>query len=144
MKTTEKKEDKPLHDATHLSGYHFQFDVNGHIFELKASANSGKERVWLDGQLVSERRTIRRRSCHAINVDNKLYELEFYVAKLLSGEVHCTLIEDGTHVITKKQALSTNIFYVIAMTIAGALAGCVIGFYLVVFIAGKLTGVDIL
>ncbi|GHF79287.1 hypothetical protein [Thalassotalea marina] len=144
MNSPIKKEEKSTKEASHFTGYHFQFDVNGHHFEIKASANSGKESVWLDGKLVSEHHTIRRRSCHKIKVDNKLYEIEFYVAKLLTGEVHCSLIEDGTHVATKKQALSENKIVTIAFTVAGGIVGFAVGFTVVTYFAGKLTGVDIL
>ena len=99
--TTQYEDDIVLNDVNFKDGYRFHFEVDGHNINAKASAKSGKEQVWLEDKLVSDKRSLGVRTVHNITIDDIAYEIEFHMANILTGEVHCTLIKQGTHVATK-------------------------------------------
>ena len=64
---------------------------------------SGKERIELNGQVVSEKRNLFKRSClHTFQAHDVLYEVEINAVNMMTGEIHFILIKDGVHVETKK------------------------------------------
>ena len=83
-------------------GFRFHFEVEGHQIEAWGSSKSGKESVTLDGNLVSEKRSLRRKSLHSFEHQGVLYEVEFNMVNLRTSELHCSLIKDGVHVDTQK------------------------------------------
>jgi hypothetical protein len=94
-------------DVTYGEGYHFYFEVDGHHIHAYGSAKSGKEKVFVDDELVAEKRSFSFKSCLSFTLDENLYEVEFNMAKVFTGELHCTLIKNGTHVRTQKKALKS-------------------------------------
>ena len=103
--TSNHSQEEVAANVSYRDGYYFSFQQNEHLIEVKASAKSGKERIFVDGKLVSEIRNWGTSSCTEIKVGRDKYEVEVTMAKILSGEVHCTLIKDNTHVETQKLAL---------------------------------------
>lgn len=93
-------------NVTFKSGYVFTFNDNGHDFEVRGSAWSGKEEVYVDGQLVAKKLSFKRRSVMAFEMNGTQYEVEFYMANMRTGELHCSLIKEGVHVKTSKKALT--------------------------------------
>jgi hypothetical protein len=64
---------------------------------------SGKERIELNGQVVSEKRNLFKRSClHTFEDLGVLYEVEINAVNMMTGEIHFILIKEGVHVETKK------------------------------------------
>ncbi len=84
-------------------GYNFKFNVEGHEVHGWGSAKSGKEKVYLDGNLISSKWGLTKKSVHQFEVNNVSYEMEFNVVSLLTGELHCILIKNGVHLETQKQ-----------------------------------------
>ena len=82
-------------------GYNFHFDVDGHHIHSYGSSMSGKEIVYVDGEVVNERRSFRKRSQIEFYLGNNKYEIEYNMISLLTGELHCTLIKNGVHVETQ-------------------------------------------
>ncbi len=83
-------------------GFRFEFKIDGHEVEAWGSGKSGKESVTFDGTLVSEKRSLRRKSTHSFEHQGVLYEVEFNMVNMLTSELNCTLIRDGVHVETRK------------------------------------------
>ena len=83
-------------------GFRFEFKIDGHEVEAWGSGKSGKESVTFDGTLVSEKRSLRRKSVHSFEHQGVLFEVEFNMVKMLTSELHCSLIKDGVHVETRK------------------------------------------
>ncbi len=73
------------------NGYHFIFNYNDHRIEAWGSSVSGKEHVSFDGEIVSEKRTHSRKSCHKFEKDNDQYEIRYTVKSILSGKLECAL-----------------------------------------------------
>lgn len=85
------------------NGYTFQFIDGNTVIECWGSCVTGKEKIKLDGKLISEKRNMTsRKSLHSINHEGINYEVEFNVISMLTGELHCILIKDGVHFETKK------------------------------------------
>ena len=82
-------------------GYNFHFDVDGHHIHSYGSSRSGKEIVYVDGEVVSERRSFRKRSQIEFLLDGDKYELEYHMISMFTGELHCTLIKNDVHVETQ-------------------------------------------
>lgn len=102
---TSNNNEQVSESVSYRDGYYFPFQQGEHLIEVKASAKSGRESIYVDGKLVSEFRNWGTSSCTSIKVGKETYEIEVKMAKILSGEVHCTLIKDSTHVETQKLAL---------------------------------------
>ncbi|WP_133405290.1 hypothetical protein [Parashewanella tropica] len=85
-------------------GYQFNFMVNGKAISAWGSCWTGKEVIKLDGSIVSEGRSYRRKSVHHFDIGQVPYEIEFNAVDILKGHLECTLIEDGAHVETQSIA----------------------------------------
>lgn len=94
--------------VNYKEGYYYCFQYLGAEIIAKGSAKSGKETILINGKLVSEKRSFFRRSCHKFELDGHKLEMEFYMANMRTGELHCSLIDDDTHVETQKLALKTH------------------------------------
>lgn len=86
-----------------LKGYSFLFKDGDTTIECWGSTFSGKEKIKVDGNVVSEQRNMTsRKSLHEFDHQGINYEVEFNVISMLTGELHCILIKDGVHFETKK------------------------------------------
>jgi len=99
------QEDALERNVTFADGYTYTFHHNGHEIVAHGSAKSGKETLTVDDKQISVKRSFGRRSTHTFTLDGVNYEIEFYMANMFTGELHCMLIEEGTHVSTQKKAL---------------------------------------
>jgi hypothetical protein len=109
-------------------GYNFLFEDNQHQIRVHGSAVSGKERVYVDHDMVAEKRSFGRRSSLFFTIDNVKYEAEFYVANLLTAETHCTLIKEGTHVATLKKSYAKSGKSIAKAFLTYFLCGAIAGF----------------
>ena len=91
--------------VNYRDGFNFDFEDAGHVINVHCSSVSGKESIYLDGELVASKRSYRRKSSMKFTVDENNYEVEFNVVDMLKGETHCTLIKNDLHVKTIKKAL---------------------------------------
>ncbi|MBU2883689.1 hypothetical protein KO525_01225 [Psychrosphaera sp. B3R10] len=89
--------------ALFSDGFSFNFEFGGHKILAWGSAKSGKEKVFVDGQVVGEKRSFTRRSVIPFTIGKDELEIEFHTVSLLTAELHCTLIKNGVHVETQKQ-----------------------------------------
>lgn len=115
------------------NGFNFHFNVEGHDIHAWGSQFSGKEKVFVDGKTVSNKWGITRKSVHSFTLNGAIYELEFNMVSILTGELHCILIKDGVHVETQKQVskLTVNKKFLITLIGIGLLGGFAIGVFFV-------------
>lgn len=89
-------------------GYNFHFDIDGHHIHSHASSMSGKEIVYVDGEIVSERKSLKKHSRIELNLGENKYEIEFYMVSMFKGELHCILIKEGVHVEAQIITMNTD------------------------------------
>lgn len=82
-------------------GYNFHFDVDSHHIHSYGSSCSGKEIVYIDGEVVNERRSFKKHSQIEFYLEGDKYEIEYNMVSMFTGELHCTLIKNGVHVETQ-------------------------------------------
>ncbi len=110
MENKTTKEMNNITDGTvrFSKGYNYSFEDNGHVIHLHCSAINGREKLYIDNKFASKKWSFRRKSIHIFSIEKDSYEIELYVVDILSGETHCTLIKNGVHVQTLKQALTKS------------------------------------
>lgn len=111
MKDTTKNvriENELKSDVNYRDGYHFDFEVDGHNIHVHGSSKSGKETVLVNGEVVAEKRSFRRKSTLSFSIEDDTYEIEFNMVNMLTGELHCTLIKNNMHIKTYKKALKKS------------------------------------
>ena len=87
----------PSHStASAVRGLWFVFNQDGHTFAIFASALTGKEEVYLDGQLVAVRRKIAFTSAHTVQAGEREYTITLSTPNLKNGVFHATLAQSGT------------------------------------------------
>ncbi|MCJ8319620.1 MAG: hypothetical protein MJK12_08295 [Colwellia sp.] len=92
--------------VNYKTGYNFEFSQGENIIRAFGSAKSGKEQVFFNDALMAEKRSFGLKSCLSFQSTDYRYEVEFHIANIFTGELHCTLIRDGVHVQTLKQSLA--------------------------------------
>ena len=88
----------PLPDASTASvtkGVWFVFPVGTSTIKVWCSGWTGMERVYADGALVSEHRSLRRSSTHTFAVADEEYTVAFQTISLLPLHMECSLLKDG-------------------------------------------------
>lgn len=73
----------------------FEFPVGEHHLVAEGDMGSGRERIFLDGEKVVEKRTFARKSRHHIRIDGIDYDVLFYVRNPLVSVIRCSLLRDG-------------------------------------------------
>jgi len=73
----------------------FVFHDGEHIIRAWGSSFSGLERVYVDDEVVSEQRNLKRSSGHAFAIDSDRYVVRFVVVNLLKGQLNCRLLKNG-------------------------------------------------
>lgn len=92
---------------------------------------SGLERVYLDGQMVSEHRSVGRLSTHALSIDGQVHEVAFRTLSYLKAHVECTLLRNNEVIKTisvryvHQAAAAKHLLLIVA---AGAAIGVAAGF----------------
>ena len=89
-------------------GYWFYFDDNGTPITAFGSAVSGREKVFVDDELVSSKRNWRFSTHHDFTWNDTPYRVEFKVTDWRTGELTCSLSKDGTLVSTATKAYATS------------------------------------
>jgi hypothetical protein len=115
-------------------GINFYFEDGDNEIRAFGSTLSGKEIIYLNGEEVSNKRSMRFSSVHSFSAQKIEYEIEFSVADIMLGKVDCTLIKNKVHYKTLKFSFWNNKKTVFnSLLLVGALAGIAgyaIGYYL--------------
>ena len=76
-------------------GYIFIFRDGDNEIEAHGSAYSGKETIYYNGDIVSEKRSMSFTSRHPFSVGEKSYRVTFGITSYLRGGVECSLHKNG-------------------------------------------------
>ena len=79
-----------------LNGIWFVFPDGDRTIRLWGSTLSGKEKIYVDGELVQESRSLRTKATHEFNIDSDVYRTEFSVT--LRGRTTCVLYKNGAQI----------------------------------------------
>ncbi len=91
----QSKRDKPVSTPVIRNGYDFQFEFNGLSFRAGGSSATGKEYVYVNDELISEKRSMSKLSEHPFAINNHNYKVEFDVLDKAKGELACRLYCEG-------------------------------------------------
>lgn len=69
----------------------FEFNVGDHSLVATGTMATGKEEIYLDGELVSEKRTQKKSSFHLVEIEGKGYEIKFLMSSYFLGKLKCQL-----------------------------------------------------
>lgn len=107
-------------------GYWFYFDDKGTQIAAHGSALSGKETVFIDGEIASTKRSLSRKSTHDFQYKGHNYQIVFFMGSVLKGTLSCSLYKEGELVTATTKSYSTQTFrwkiFFAAMAV-GALCG---------------------
>ena len=88
-------------EASIRKGNWFIFPDGEHTIQIWGSNLNGKEQVFLNGQLVSEQRSMKLNSAHTFTTPQGVrYEVLFGSPGLLKGVLTCTVTKNGVPVKT--------------------------------------------
>ena len=76
-------------------GIWFHFEVDGKQINVHGSAWNGRERVWIDDELVSDIRSFSVESKHEIELNGRALTLEFSATSILRGDYRARVLENG-------------------------------------------------
>lgn len=76
-------------------GYSFSFEDNGNIINAWFSAFSGKEKVFVNGKLISSQRNFSKNSVNTFTLNDDTYSTTLNVESLLKGPFICTLTKNN-------------------------------------------------
>lgn len=82
------------HQASISDGVWFVFQDGDSVVAVHGSIFSGKERVYVNGELKVDSRSFGLRSEHHIELDHTRYTVIFRVRNVLTGKVSCTLLKN--------------------------------------------------
>ena len=77
------------------NGFWFFFELDGHQVTIHNSAISGRERVWVDDELVATGITWRKTSRRTIEIDGRPVEVVLSLPSLLVARMTCELRHNG-------------------------------------------------
>jgi hypothetical protein len=106
--------------ASALRGLWFVFEQEGHSFAIWTSSITGKEEVYVDGQLVATRRKIALTSVHTVSAGGSEFTISLSTPHLAKGVFQATLARSGhvlqgwrTRFVTRRST-ATSIISVVA------------------------------
>ena len=83
-------------EASIRNGISFIHQHNMNVIKIWASSFNGKEKIFLNNKLVSEKRNLKKEHTHTFVDDNgSSYSVVFKVENLRKGIVKCSIINEG-------------------------------------------------
>lgn len=125
------------------------FDIGDHVIRVEASYLTGKESVYVDDELISEKLTWRFTSEHKFELDGKQIAVRLKVGNLFTGPVSISLWVNGEEIdsdiwnmkrILKTSGSSQPWWKTILTIFALGLIGGVIGYFIGYALATALKG----
>ena len=99
-----------------IKGVWFIFQEEGHTIKVWVSSFSGKEKVYLNNELVSDKRSVGLKSEHDFMIDGVNYSVHFEVKNLIKGKLLCSLVKNKI-IIKKLQSKSRKTTFNIYFTL---------------------------
>lgn len=119
MSNPYKPPESELGPSHEMGGIEFEFHIGDNLIVAQGSLGSGNERIYINNDLASEKKTFSRYSSHEINVDGKDYRVIFSVRNPFSNKIECELLSDS-HSIKKMRCEvkpKKSIFYITLLTL---------------------------
>lgn len=116
-----------------INGTWFVFEDEGHLIALSLSTFTGKEKIYFDGEIVTEGRNYSMRSVHQFRKNGIDYRLSFLIPKLFRGTIECTLEKDGNilkKIVTKpREKVKPTKLKIVLFLGLGILLGVVLAYF---------------
>jgi hypothetical protein len=112
-------------------GFWFIFRDGERQISAHGSAITGQEQIFVNGELISEKRSLSKTSEHQFTVNENIYKVIFFVPQILQGKMECSLIKDGQCIRVFKTSYKYK--FRIVKFLFGLLIGAAIGFLLAFF-----------
>lgn len=87
--------------ASYRDGYWFHFEDGENDITVNASAISGRERIYVNDELVSDKVRWKLKSHHDIDYQGVPYQVRFKVTDILGGKLECAVSKGGTEIEAK-------------------------------------------
>jgi hypothetical protein len=84
----------PNSQVSVLKGFWFIFQDGDREIAAWASALTFREQVFINKQLLSEKRSLNIKSKHHLILEENVYEIVFNISNFLTGKLNCSLIKD--------------------------------------------------
>ena len=94
-----------------IRGYWFAFSDGNAEISAGGSAITGIEYIYVNGELVSEKRSLAKTSKHSFVIGDTNYEIVFHVINMLKSTMECSLLKNG-EIVKKYKTLYKNKLYV--------------------------------
>ena len=111
------------------NGFWFFFDVDGHQVSVHNSALSGRERVWVDDELVVNRLSWSKYSEHTVDVGGRAVEVAIALPSLKTPRMTCTLSHAGEQIACAEKEIKPGGPVSIWMIAASVLLGMAAGYF---------------
>ncbi|MCL1147474.1 hypothetical protein AB4298_06370 [Shewanella sp. 10N.261.52.F9] len=98
------KMDSQMEQVTISNGYWYYFNDQDVRITAHGSGYSGKETIYLNDEVITEKRSFGMRSSHQFCHLGSDYEVRFKVTSLFKGTVECSLYRSGEHLATETKA----------------------------------------
>ncbi|PKG55468.1 hypothetical protein [Shewanella sp. GutDb-MelDb] len=122
------KLDTAMDKVSITNGYWYCFNDKEVRVTAHGSGFSGLETIYINGEVVVEKRNFGMKSAHEFCYLGNNYEVTFQVSNLLTAAVVCTLYKNGEHVATETKAyLNMNTKDALKRVLMFFLAGIIFG-----------------
>ncbi|WP_462146807.1 hypothetical protein [Pseudoalteromonas gelatinilytica] len=120
---------------SHKLGNKFYFQDGDNQIACFGHIMSGKEKIYVNDELVSEKRSFGFKSNHDFNYQGNAYAVKFEMQNILTGKVECSFYKAGKLVKQSTQtSLTDNPKQVALVTLGCFLGGAISGYAVVTFI----------
>jgi len=82
--------------ASIKDGFWFVFHDGDITITAGGSSVSGKEYIYINQKLVTEKRSIKKKSEHIIEFNGNKYTIIFHMKKIMTGDLKCSLLKNDT------------------------------------------------
>jgi len=119
-----------------FSGWWFYFVVQDHQITVHLSAWSGRERIWVDDQLVSKKFNFGFRSEHEFRASDTVFRVTAHPTSYMIAEIECKLVGDNVNESATLALLPRNFWHLNGIFLK--LLGVTV---LAAFVSGILVGI---
>jgi len=121
-------------------GYKFYFQDGDDQIACFGSYFTGKEEVYINDELVSDKRSINVTSQHQFELSGNTFNVKFEMLNILTGRLQCSLFKNKKLVKSYEQSSLFNNPKTSLKVLAGCFLGGLIGGYLLITILEFLIG----
>ena len=125
---------------TRKLGYKFYFQDGDDQIACFGSYFTGKEEVYVNDELISNKRNQRIHSVHQFNIGDNDFKVMFEMRNILTGRLECSLYKNGQFIKSYEQSSLLNNPKTSLKVLFGCFFGGLVGGYLLIIILEFLIG----